>query len=160
MDGFGDPVAVMVLGAGPADVETVIVGGDVVKRDGKLTGDSTMQALELMHATRRHLRGSQPNQNPFPERTRGACRNSGVGGIWRQAVGTMRGRRAIVRSGSNHDPGDAGRAGPAVRALVGAGTAVVRPGVLAQHRRTAPWLATPPVRAGTASQGTVQLTRR
>ena len=34
LDGFGDPVAVMVLGAGPADVETVIVGGDVVKRDG------------------------------------------------------------------------------------------------------------------------------
>jgi hypothetical protein len=27
LDGFGDPVAVMVLGAGPADVETVIVGG-------------------------------------------------------------------------------------------------------------------------------------
>jgi hypothetical protein len=33
-----DPVAVMVLGAGPADVETVIVEGDVVKRDGKLVG--------------------------------------------------------------------------------------------------------------------------
>ena len=38
LDGFGDPVAVMVLGAGPADVETVIVGGDVVKRDGQLAG--------------------------------------------------------------------------------------------------------------------------
>ena len=56
LDGFGDPVAVMVLGAGPADVETVIVGGDVVKRDGKLSGDHAGQALELMHATRRHLR--------------------------------------------------------------------------------------------------------
>jgi 5-methylthioadenosine/S-adenosylhomocysteine deaminase len=56
LDGFGDPVAVMVLGAGPADVETVIIGGDVVKRDGKLTGDHAAQALELMHATRRHLR--------------------------------------------------------------------------------------------------------
>ena len=56
LDGFGDPVAVMVLGAGPADVETVIVGGDVVKRDGKLTSDRATQALELMHATRRHLR--------------------------------------------------------------------------------------------------------
>jgi 5-methylthioadenosine/S-adenosylhomocysteine deaminase len=56
LDGFGDPVAVMVLGAGPADVETVIVGGDIVKRDGKLTGDRAAQALELMHATRRHLR--------------------------------------------------------------------------------------------------------
>jgi 5-methylthioadenosine/S-adenosylhomocysteine deaminase len=56
LDGFGDPVAVMVLGAGPADVETVIVGGDVVKRDGKLTGDRVAHALELMHATRPHLR--------------------------------------------------------------------------------------------------------
>ena len=46
----------MVLGAGPADVETVIVGGDVVKRDGKLTGDRVPRALELMHATRPHLR--------------------------------------------------------------------------------------------------------
>lgn len=56
LDGFGDPVAVMALGAGPADVETVIVGGDVVKRDRKLTGDHAAQALELMHATRQHLR--------------------------------------------------------------------------------------------------------
>ena len=31
LDGFGDSVAVMVLGAGPADVETVIVGGEVLK---------------------------------------------------------------------------------------------------------------------------------
>src|ERR1700728_4640716 len=56
LDGFGDPVAVMVLGAGPADVETVIVGGDVVKRDGKLTGEHVHHALELMHVTREHLR--------------------------------------------------------------------------------------------------------
>jgi cytosine/adenosine deaminase-related metal-dependent hydrolase len=56
LDGFGDPVAVMVLGAGPADVETVIVGGDVVKCDGELTGDHAAQARELMHATRRRLR--------------------------------------------------------------------------------------------------------
>jgi 5-methylthioadenosine/S-adenosylhomocysteine deaminase len=56
LDGFGDPVAVMVLGAGPADVETVIVGGDVVKRDGKLASDHAGHALELMHATREHLR--------------------------------------------------------------------------------------------------------
>src|SRR6202041_1067509 len=52
LDGFGDPVAVMVLGAGPADVETVIVGGDVVKRGGKLAGDHVDQALKLMHAAR------------------------------------------------------------------------------------------------------------
>jgi 5-methylthioadenosine/S-adenosylhomocysteine deaminase len=56
LDGFGDPVAVMVLGAGPADVETVIVGGDIVKRDGNLTGDHIAHARKLMHATRRHLR--------------------------------------------------------------------------------------------------------
>ncbi|HWN60514.1 MAG TPA: hypothetical protein VNO25_07560 [Streptosporangiaceae bacterium] len=42
--------------AGPADVETVIVGGDIVKRDGKLVGDRAGHALELMHATRQHLR--------------------------------------------------------------------------------------------------------
>jgi 5-methylthioadenosine/S-adenosylhomocysteine deaminase len=56
LDGFGDPVAVMVLGAGPADVETVIVGGDVRKRAGALTGDHIGRARELMHATRRRLR--------------------------------------------------------------------------------------------------------
>jgi 5-methylthioadenosine/S-adenosylhomocysteine deaminase len=55
LDGFGDPVAVMVLGAGPADVETVIVGGDVVKRDGKLVGPDVGRALELMHQTRDRL---------------------------------------------------------------------------------------------------------
>ena len=55
LDGFGDPVAVMVLGAGAADVETVIVGGDVVKRDGVLAGDQVEQARKLMHATRHHL---------------------------------------------------------------------------------------------------------
>jgi 5-methylthioadenosine/S-adenosylhomocysteine deaminase len=55
LDGFGDPVAVMVLGAGPADVETVIVGGDILKRDGRLTGDRAARARELMHATRQRL---------------------------------------------------------------------------------------------------------
>jgi 5-methylthioadenosine/S-adenosylhomocysteine deaminase len=56
LDGFGDPVAVMVLGAGPADVETVIVGGDILKHAGALTGDRVAHARELMHATREHLR--------------------------------------------------------------------------------------------------------
>lgn len=51
-----DPVAVMALGTGPTDVETVIGGGDIVKRDKKLTGDHAAKGLELMHATRRHLR--------------------------------------------------------------------------------------------------------
>ena len=56
LDGFGDPVAVMVLGAGPADVETVIVGGDIVKRDGRLVGAHVGRARKLMRETRQHLR--------------------------------------------------------------------------------------------------------
>jgi 5-methylthioadenosine/S-adenosylhomocysteine deaminase len=67
LNGFGDPVAVMVLGAGPADVETVIVGGDVVKRDGKLAGDHVDRALELMHAAREHL-PAQPAGTPARSR--------------------------------------------------------------------------------------------
>src|ERR1700734_765328 len=47
LDGFGDAVAVMVLGAGPADVETVIVGGDIVKRDGQLIGAHVDRAAKL-----------------------------------------------------------------------------------------------------------------
>ena len=56
LDGFGDPVAVMVLGAGPADVETVIVGGEVVKRDGRLVGARVDWARKLMRETRERLR--------------------------------------------------------------------------------------------------------
>jgi hypothetical protein len=46
----------MVLGAGPADVETVIVGGDIVKRDGELAGAHVDAARKLMHASRDRLR--------------------------------------------------------------------------------------------------------
>ncbi len=56
LDGFGDPVATMVLGAGPADVETVIVAGEVVKRDGILVGARVDWARKLMHETRDRLR--------------------------------------------------------------------------------------------------------
>jgi cytosine/adenosine deaminase-related metal-dependent hydrolase len=56
LEGFGDVAATMVLGAGPADVETVIVGGDVVKRDGKLFGSHVEKARQLMHQTRDRLR--------------------------------------------------------------------------------------------------------
>jgi 5-methylthioadenosine/S-adenosylhomocysteine deaminase len=56
LDGYGDSIATMVLGAGPADVETVIVGGDVLKRDGKLVGDHVNKARELMLASRERLR--------------------------------------------------------------------------------------------------------
>jgi 5-methylthioadenosine/S-adenosylhomocysteine deaminase len=56
LDGFGDPVAVMLLDAGPADVETVIVGGDIVKRNGHLVGAHVDAARTLMHETRERLR--------------------------------------------------------------------------------------------------------
>jgi 5-methylthioadenosine/S-adenosylhomocysteine deaminase len=56
LDGFGDVVATMVLGAGPADVETVIVSGDIVKRDGTLVGSHVNKARELMHQARVRLR--------------------------------------------------------------------------------------------------------
>jgi 5-methylthioadenosine/S-adenosylhomocysteine deaminase len=56
LDGFGDAVATMVLGAGPADVETVIVGGDLVKRDGQLVGAHVGRAHQLMLETRERLR--------------------------------------------------------------------------------------------------------
>jgi 5-methylthioadenosine/S-adenosylhomocysteine deaminase len=55
LDGFGDPVAVMALGAGPADVETVIIGGDIIKRDGKLVGAHVGTAHQLMRASRERL---------------------------------------------------------------------------------------------------------
>jgi cytosine/adenosine deaminase-related metal-dependent hydrolase len=72
LDGFGDPVAVMALGAGPADVETVIVGGDVVKRDKKLVGKHVDRALELMHQTRDRLRhlDMETQHLPYAERKR------------------------------------------------------------------------------------------
>jgi 5-methylthioadenosine/S-adenosylhomocysteine deaminase len=60
LDGFGDKVAMMVLGAGPADVETVIVGGDIVKRDGTLVGDHVARARALMQDSRQRLRPRAP----------------------------------------------------------------------------------------------------
>jgi 5-methylthioadenosine/S-adenosylhomocysteine deaminase len=61
LDGFGDQIAMMVLGAGPADVETVIVGGDIVKRDGKLVGDHVAAARALMQESRERLRPRAPH---------------------------------------------------------------------------------------------------
>ena len=55
LDGFGDPVATMVLGAGPADVETVIVEGEVVKRDGIL-----VPCGRASTATEAHARDPRP----------------------------------------------------------------------------------------------------
>src|ERR1700685_2047244 len=56
LDGYGDSIATMFLGAGPADVETVIVGGDVVKRQGQLVGEHVEKARELMLASRDRIR--------------------------------------------------------------------------------------------------------
>ena len=56
LDGFGDPVAMLVLGAGPADVETVLVGGEFAKRDGTLVGTHAAKARDLMHETQDRLR--------------------------------------------------------------------------------------------------------
>ena len=58
LDGFGDPVAMLGLGAGPADVETVLVGGEFVKRDGTLIGTHAAKARELMHETQDRLRAA------------------------------------------------------------------------------------------------------
>jgi hypothetical protein len=44
------------VGAGPADVETVIVGGDVVKRQGQLAGEHVKRARDLMLASRDRIR--------------------------------------------------------------------------------------------------------
>ena len=59
LDGYGDGIATMVLGAGPADVETVIVGGDIIKRDGRLVGEHIGKARELMLASRERLRARE-----------------------------------------------------------------------------------------------------
>ncbi|CAK7280160.1 amidohydrolase family protein [Streptomyces sp. RM1] len=55
LDGYGDPVATLVLGAGPSDVETVLVGGDVVKDSGVLVGPHARTARELVAASRRRI---------------------------------------------------------------------------------------------------------
>jgi 5-methylthioadenosine/S-adenosylhomocysteine deaminase len=56
LDGFGDPVTALVMGAGPADVETVLVGGEIMKADGRLEGPLSEHARELMHESRANLR--------------------------------------------------------------------------------------------------------
>jgi cytosine/adenosine deaminase-related metal-dependent hydrolase len=56
LDGYGDAVATLVLGAGPADADTVIVAGNILKRAGKLTGPHVDNARKLMYETRERLR--------------------------------------------------------------------------------------------------------
>jgi cytosine/adenosine deaminase-related metal-dependent hydrolase len=60
LDGSGDPVATLVMGAGAADVETVVVGGEIVKAGGALAGPLAERALELMHDSRARLRARTP----------------------------------------------------------------------------------------------------
>lgn len=48
----------LVLGAGPADVETVLVGGEFAKRDGTLGGACAATARDLMHETQDRLRAT------------------------------------------------------------------------------------------------------
>jgi 5-methylthioadenosine/S-adenosylhomocysteine deaminase len=55
LDGFGDPVLSLLLGAGPADVETVLLDGDIVKMEGKLVGPVVDEARHLMHTSRKRL---------------------------------------------------------------------------------------------------------
>jgi len=52
------PPAMLGLGAGPADVGTVLVGGEFVKRDGALVGTHAAEAQELMHETQDRLRAA------------------------------------------------------------------------------------------------------
>ena len=49
---LNDPVAGVVLHAGPADVDTVLVGGSVVKEAGELTGGRAEGARSLVQASR------------------------------------------------------------------------------------------------------------
>jgi cytosine/adenosine deaminase-related metal-dependent hydrolase len=53
-----DPIAAIVLHAGVANVDTVIVGGNIVKRDGKLTyGDLSRRIAELERSSERLYSG-------------------------------------------------------------------------------------------------------
>jgi 5-methylthioadenosine/S-adenosylhomocysteine deaminase len=56
LEGFGDPVVMLGLGAGPADVETVLVGGEFVKRDSELCGPHVPKARDAMRESQLRLR--------------------------------------------------------------------------------------------------------
>ena len=49
---LNDPVAAVVLHAGPADVDTVLVGGEVVKASSRLTEGRASAAIGLVEASR------------------------------------------------------------------------------------------------------------
>ena len=62
-----DPVANVVLHAGPADVDTVLVGGRVVKEGGALTGERAAEARSLVEASRdRIVADLEPREGLLP----------------------------------------------------------------------------------------------
>jgi cytosine/adenosine deaminase-related metal-dependent hydrolase len=52
---LGDPITTVVMNAGPSDVDTVIVDGEVVKSGGRLVGAHADRALELVSASYERL---------------------------------------------------------------------------------------------------------
>jgi hypothetical protein len=52
------PVSRLSPAFGPADVETVLVGGEFAKRDGTLVGPHAAKARDLMHETQHRLRAA------------------------------------------------------------------------------------------------------
>ena len=56
LDGFADPVTTLVMGAGAADVETVIVAGELIKHEGSLLDPLAERARRLMRESRDRLR--------------------------------------------------------------------------------------------------------
>lgn len=58
-----DPVAAVVLSADVSNVDTVIIGGTIHKREGKLTAD-VRNAVEMVSASRAHLQAQIENPKP------------------------------------------------------------------------------------------------
>ena len=52
---LNDPVAAVVLHAGPADVDAVVLAGEVVKESGRLVGDRASNAVGLVEASRERI---------------------------------------------------------------------------------------------------------
>jgi 5-methylthioadenosine/S-adenosylhomocysteine deaminase len=50
----------LVMGAGPADVETVVVAGEILRADGALVGPHVERARELMRESRSRLGSPVP----------------------------------------------------------------------------------------------------
>ena len=57
---LNDPVATIVMNAGPSDVDTVIVDGEIVKSGGLLVGAHADRAFELVAASNERLMAPTP----------------------------------------------------------------------------------------------------